>query len=134
MSRLKLIQGSKKRNESNLRFLDGVLKDKDTPLSQKEYLTFALHFAKNGDHVSARKFLKKLTSFYFSIEIYKDLYYALLAWSIRDTIWNETMMKEYQYFLVVKESMLIFVDFDFPAKKEFMEFRLNFAKKTTVIR
>lgn len=133
MSKLKLIKGEKQRNESNIRFLMGVLKEGKTSLSQKEILSFAYHFAINGDCISARRFLNKLESFYFTHNIYKDLYQALLCWSIRDTIWNETTRKNYEYFLIVKKCLTVFTDFEFKAKKEFMDFRLQFMKETTVI-
>ena len=134
MSKFEVIEGGKTKQEgSNLRFLMARLKEGDTNLSQREYLTFAYHFAINGDNISARRFLKRMQSFYFSMEIYKDLYKALLAWSIRETVWNEAMMKEYQYFIVVKKSLTVFNDFEFPAKPEFLEFRKDFLRQTTVI-
>lgn len=131
--KFELIKGGKTRNESNIRFLMGVLKEGNTPLTQSQYVSFAYHFAINGDTISARKFLNKVESFYFSVGIYKDLYRALLYWSIRDTIWNPTTQKQYEYFIVVKKSLDVFTEFEFIAKKEFMEFRSEFLKETTVI-
>ncbi len=133
MSKLKLVKDTLKLNKSNLRFLMGVLKEGNTSLSQKQYVTFAYHFAINGDYLSAQKFLNKITPYYFSTEIYKDLYKSLLAWSVRDTIWTENSRKEYEYFVIVKRSLPVFGEFNFIAKKEFLDFRLEFLRSTTVI-
>ena len=133
-SKLKLILGGRPRNESNSRHLMGILKKGNTPLTHKQLVTFAYHFAINGDNISTRRFLKKIDLNYWTTGIYKDLYQALLCWSIRDTIWNKETKANYEYFVIVKKCLPVFSEFEFTSKKEFLEFKLEFFKETTVIK
>lgn len=134
MSKFKLIEGQKLQNKSNIRFLQAEIEKRGlSNLTQKEYFVFAYHFAINGDTLGARRFLKRLKTHYFLYDIYKDLYKALLAWAMKDIIWNENMMKEHQFFIVVKNAIPVFREFDFPAKPEFMAFARELHKDTTVI-
>ncbi len=133
MSKLKLIEGQKQTNESNLRYLYGKIKLRNQNLSQKDCVIFAYHLSINGDTMGARRFLKRLNSFYFTHEIYQDLYHALLAWAMKDVVWNEAMMKEHQYFLIVKKCIPVFKDFNFAAKPEFLDFAKQFHLDTTIV-
>ncbi len=132
MSKFKLIHGSDEEDKtSNLRFLADEMTVRSDNLTQKELFVFAFHYCTNGNRLKAEKLLNRIQPFYFTHEIYKDLYKALLAWQMYQTHKTDQLYKLAEHFVVVKQALPQFKNLSFRGKREFLEFYSEFYRDTT---
>lgn len=132
MSKFRVIQGQDQENkDSNLRFLTDEVMLRKGNMTQKELCVFSFHYCTNGNTIKAEQLLNKVQPFYFTHEIYKDLYKALLAWQMYKTNKIDSLYKLAEYFIVIKQALPYFRHLNFRGKKEFLEFYNEFYKDTT---
>jgi hypothetical protein len=100
-------------------------------LTDQEIVVLAHHFVRLGQPILAQKHLNRLSSGYFDIMVYKDLFKALLAWSFIQTVKIPEMGQihtHYEYYLIVKQGLENFEDLSFTEKPAFYRFRHEFYK------
>lgn len=136
MSKFKIIEGSNVVSISdasrNLKLLEMEVNRKVDP-SNKELMVFAYNFLKFGQPLSAQKQLSRLSSGYFDMMIYKDLFQAMLGWSIIKggrVERNSEAHKQYEFFLITRHSLELFEPLNFPEKPAFFRFRREFQRFT----
>lgn len=101
------------------------------PPSNKDLIVFSYHFLRLGQKLSAQKYLCKLSDDYFKIGIYKDLFGALLSWALIQNSPKSQITstsRDYEFFIVVKRSLELFEEVDFPYKAQFYAFKKEFQK------
>lgn len=138
VSKFDVITGGKKPSNvvdiQQITYLEDEIKLRKGNLSSKDCFTFAYHFAVAGDTSRSKKYLNKIPPFYFQYDIYKDLYKALLSWSIFQNapeINKDRLQKNYEFFIVARRSLSLFENLHFRSKKEFMEMAKHFKKEHT---
>jgi hypothetical protein len=138
MSKLEIIEGGKKPENvvdlKHIAFLEDELRLRGNNITTRDCYIFAYQFCVAGDCARAEKYLNKIGPFYFQHGIYKDLYKALLSWSVfqkAPAANKDRLQKNYEFFIVARRSLDEFSKLNFRGKKEFMEMAKHFRKEST---
>lgn len=95
-------------------------------LTGRNIVVYAHHFVRLGSPLLAQKYLNKLDRSYFKIGVYRDLFHALLNWSmiqVNPTLYDKLDPAVYQYFIIVKQATEAFDSLTFECKPEFEDFK-----------
>lgn len=133
MSKLKVVEGSNVVSITDasreIRLLEIETKKLDP--TNKQLVIWAHHFVRLGQPLLAQRQLARISSGYYDMMIYKDLFSSLLAWSLihtRAASQSEECKAEYEYYLIVKRSLESFDILSFPEKPAFYRFRREFER------
>lgn len=98
--------------------------------SNRQLVVYAYNFMQLGHPLMAQKQLNKISSGYFDMMIYRDLFHALFAWSLVQAVQlkESKAYKDYEYFLIVKSALKAFDELNFSEKPAFYRFRRDFVK------
>ena len=138
MSKFKVIDGA---NITSIANHDREIKMLELEISRKkefidkDFVVYGYHFSRLGHPLLAQKYLNKVAADYFWHGIYKDLYQAMLAFSVLHAteFKNPKFDRAYEYFIVVKQSVDMFAELNFEAKSAFMDFRREFREYNTFL-
>lgn len=132
MSKFRIIEGSNVTSivdtDREVKILEIEANKKIDP-QNKELVVYAYHFLRLGRPILAQKQLNRVTSGYFDMMIYKDLFQAMLAWSlIQNGNKSDELHKQYEFFIIVKRSLDLFDTVNFNEKYAFYRFRREFER------
>lgn len=92
-------------------------------MTNKHRLTFAYHYARLGHPLKAVSFLNKVSEYYFDFEIFRDLFQATLGELLaRQDADNGIYQRQYEFYLIVRRSIPIFLELEFKNKEAFHRF------------
>lgn len=139
MSKFRIVDGANvtsiAEGSREIRLLEMEI-DRIPNLTDRDKVVYAYHFLRLGNFILAQKYLNRLDSGYFDSGIFKDLFKAVLAWTVtRDNpaLKTEASTKLSEYFLVVKRAVVMFEDVNFQTKPAFYRFKKQFLECGQVI-
>lgn len=134
MSNLKLVRSSNVRvisqREKEINDLELAIRQKPNP-TDRDRVVFAYHFCRLQHPLKAQLQLDYLADDYFEHGIYRDLWQAMLSFSIKKTnpkLVSQNVDRAFEYFLVVRKTTVHFKDLRFKTKDKYLSFLLEFEK------
>lgn len=138
MSKFKIIDGqnvtSIVNNNREIVQLELELRKKHDA-TDRDLVVYAYHFVRLGHLLLAQKYLNRLSTDYFDVNVYKDLSKALLAWSVVKADEKQDsrhVQATYEYFIILKRVLEMFEDVNFTTKPAFYRFRKQWKEFTTI--
>lgn len=105
---------------NRVRDLEALAKNAKT---EKDLFVVAYHFAQEGFTQKAVSCLNKIPINYFTKGLYRDLWFAMLAWSVyKNNNPREELRKSAEFFIVVQRAIPLFKHLKFHGFPIFMEF------------
>lgn len=139
MSKFKIIDGSNVTSIANasreVKQLEFEIQKKATAATDRELVVYSYHFTRLGQYLLAQKYLNRLSTDYFDIDVYKDLSKALLAWSVvksDESQDSQPVRATYEYFIILKRAIEMFEEVNFTTKPAFYRFKKTFKEFTTI--
>ena len=91
--------------------------------TSRDFFVVAYHYAISGFTAKAENALNRINPTYFNSGLYKDLYFAMLAWNVYcQGSKREDLRKYAEFFIVVQQSMPLFVKLKFNGHAHYSAF------------
>lgn len=94
-------------------------------LTDRDLVVYSYHFMRLNQPLLARTHLNRISATYFEAGVYRDLFQAMLQWSIlRETpdLVSDKANRAYEYYILLRRTKVAFETLNFSTKASFEQF------------